>query len=597
MSKRKSSSESEDLTPKPAADPVSSPESGYTVLARRYRPGQFGELVGQEAVGRALTNALESGRVAHAYLFTGARGVGKTSTARILAKSLNCQHGTSSHPCGECENCKAIAAGEDVDVLEIDGASNRGIDEIREIRQNAQYKPTRSRFKIYIVDEVHMLTGQAFNALLKTLEEPPPHVKFIFATTEVHKIPITILSRCQRFDFLGISTNQIIQRLRELVQGEGQVVEDAALEQIARRAGGSMRDAQSLLDQLMAFGSGNLTGEHVYQLLGTAQDDRIVEVASAILSKDMKRALELVGVALDEGAQTGEFIDQLIQYWRDLMLVTYTGPENSSLTTPTRLRSTLVEQAKQVPIDSILAGLEILSAAKFKMRTGGHARMIIEATIVRLARLGDLLSLVQLTQYLASGAPAQPARPAVPASSTPAMQPKALPQNDIKKKTLDPVPVAIPQSSSEKPTSAAEIFDAIVALSPPMLATYLKQANAPAIIGPKTLAVVFKAVYNGARDYCQSPSSLARLEEFIKRVAGPDWVIRIDSVAGEADGSVLAAPRPEDRVPKYRVQREQAIKHPLVSAAMEKLDATMVDVDDGFGASPDGESGANNKES
>src|SRR5437763_15721136 len=217
----------------------------YTVLARRYRPQQFADLVGQEPVAQDLVNALKSNRVAHAYLFTGVRGVGKTSTARILAKALNCVRGPTANPCDRCEICQSIAVGEDVDVLEIDGASNRGIDEIREIRQNVQYRPSRSRYKIYIVDEVHMLTPQAFNALLKTLEEPPEHVKFIFATTEAQKIPITILSRCQRFDFAGIGTPRIVERLREIVGHEDMQADDEALELVARRAGGSMRDAQS----------------------------------------------------------------------------------------------------------------------------------------------------------------------------------------------------------------------------------------------------------------------------------------------------------------------------------------------------------------
>src|SRR5919198_2214932 len=206
-----------------APPPVEAPPAakGYTVLARRYRPQQFRDLVGQEPVAQALVNALESNRVAHAYLFTGARGVGKTSTARILAKALNCVRGPTATPCDECEICQSIASGEDVDVLEIDGASNRGIDEVREIRQNVQYRPSRTRYKIYIIDEVHMLTPPAFNALLKTLEEPPPHVKFIFATTEAQRIPVTILSRCQRFDFPGIGTPRIVERLRQVVAGEG----------------------------------------------------------------------------------------------------------------------------------------------------------------------------------------------------------------------------------------------------------------------------------------------------------------------------------------------------------------------------------------
>src|SRR6266852_5558728 len=263
---------------------VSAAGRHYKVLARRWRPQQFADLVGQEAIAQALQGAITSERVAHAYLFTGARGVGKTSTARILAKALNCRNGPTETPCDECDICKGIATGEDVDVLEIDGASNRRIDEVREIRQNVQYRPGRARYKIYIIDEVHQLTKEAFNALLKTLEEPPAHVKFIFATTEAEKIPITILSRCQRFDFAGIGTARIVERLRNIVRGEGMEAEDEALELVARRAGGSMRDAQSLLDQLLAFGGERLSSEQVHKLLGTAQDDRVVALATAVLS-------------------------------------------------------------------------------------------------------------------------------------------------------------------------------------------------------------------------------------------------------------------------------------------------------------------------
>ena len=227
----------------PDSDPHSEPSPSYVVVARRYRPQAFGELIGQEHVSQALSNAIATHRVGHAYLFTGARGVGKTLTARILAKALNCVHGPTSEPCNECDICRSISTGDDVDVLEIDGASNRGIDEIRQLRQNVNVRPSRARFKIYIIDEVHMLTREAFNALLKTLEEPPEHVKFIFCTTEATKIPITILSRCQRFDFAGISTRSIFNRLRQIVEAEGVQAEDEALEVLARRAAGSMATA------------------------------------------------------------------------------------------------------------------------------------------------------------------------------------------------------------------------------------------------------------------------------------------------------------------------------------------------------------------
>src|SRR5947209_3041293 len=230
----------------------------YLVLARKWRPQSFEDIAGQGHISRTLQNAIRTNRVAHAYLFTGVRGVGKTSAARILAKALNCENGPTTTPCDACPRCKSITAGDDVDVLEIDGASNRGIDEVREIRGNVQYRPASSRYKIYIIDEVHMLTAPAFNALLKTLEEPPPHVKFIFATTDVQKIPLTILSRCQRFDFKTIRPERIVQSLRSIVAAEKMQADDEALEIIARRAAGSMRDAQSLLDQLLAFGGDGL---------------------------------------------------------------------------------------------------------------------------------------------------------------------------------------------------------------------------------------------------------------------------------------------------------------------------------------------------
>ena len=265
--------------------------ASYTVVARRYRPQRFEDVVGQDHVVRALRNAIRLNRIAQAYLFCGTRGVGKTSMARIFAKCLNCVKGPTEEPCQVCDICQAIASGQDVDVIEIDGASNNGVEQVRELRQNAALRPSRARYKIYYIDEVHMLSTGAFNALLKTLEEPPPHVKFFFATTEANKIPITVLSRCQRYDFAGITPEVIARTLGEICAQEGVAAEPEALQVVARRAGGSLRDAQSLLDRLLASGSPRLTVEVVHGLLGTASDERLLAMLEALADHDAAAAL------------------------------------------------------------------------------------------------------------------------------------------------------------------------------------------------------------------------------------------------------------------------------------------------------------------
>ena len=373
---------------------------GYTVVARRYRPQQFAELIGQEHVAGALINALQSGRVAHAYLFTGARGVGKTSAARILAKALNCEQGTTPTPCDKCASCLAIASGHDVDVLEIDGASNNKVEEIRDLRQGVGFRPTSSRFKIYIIDEVHMLSTSAFNALLKTLEEPPEHVKFILATTEVQKIPITILSRCQRFDFAHVGPGKIFDQLKRIVEKEGHQAEDDALRLIARRAAGSMRDSQSLLDQLLAAAPGKLTAEQVSAVLGTAGDDRVIELVTAILAGDAKTALDLIAGWVERGLQVGELVEQLVEYWRALMLVSCGGPDIRELPVTPNQQEALKKHAQSIKLDGILAGLEVLTATKSRMRGSTHTQVLLEMAVVRLCRLGELLSVGELLQAL-----------------------------------------------------------------------------------------------------------------------------------------------------------------------------------------------------
>jgi len=591
------------LTPTSTSkDTPSRPEQeAYTVLARRYRPQQFQDVVGQEPVARALINALEGNRVAHAYLFTGARGVGKTSTARILAKALNCINGPTPTPCDQCERCRSIASGEDVDVLEIDGASNRGIDEIREIRQNVQYRPSRARYKIYIIDEVHMLTKDAFNALLKTLEEPPSHVKFIFATTEAQKIPLTILSRCQRFDFAGIGTPRIVERLRQVVAEEKMKADDEALELIARRATGSMRDAQSLLDQVLAFGEERLTAEHVYRLLGTAHVDRVMELAKTILERDSKEALKLLGRSVDEGLQLGELLDQLIDYWRDLMVVNCGGMDIGDLSVPSRHCDTLVRQTQTVSLDTILAGLDILGTTKARLRGSNHGRVLMEMALVRLSRLDDLVSLSQLTQWLNphDGRELKSENRGLrkqDGSKTIENRGTTVEEDRHFRSEVQIPPSSIPDPSTSVPdvqssngakelteATLGEIWPGILSQLGPMLAGNLNKAERVAISGPKTLVLTFPPRYNHERDYCQEATRVARIQDVIRKVTGQSWNIRVEAVIGEEVDTLRKAAPIERATSSYRRQRAEAGQEPLVKRAMDQLGAQIVHVDDGFG--------------
>jgi DNA polymerase-3 subunit gamma/tau len=400
------------------------PQTPYTVVARRYRPQRFEDVVGQDHVVRALRNAIRLNRIAQAYLFCGTRGVGKTSMARIFAKCLNCVKGPTEAPCQTCDICQAIASGQDVDVIEIDGASNNGVEQVRELRQNAALRPSRSRFKIYYIDEVHMLTTGAFNALLKTLEEPPPHVKFFFATTEPGKIPITVLSRCQRYDFAGITPEVIAASLSEICLREQVDAEPEALQVVARRAGGSLRDAQSLLDRLLASGTERLSVEVVHGLLGTASDERLLDLLAALADHDSAAALGLVEQGMNEGVQPAEILSGLIEFVRDAMVMA-AGAESMLLAVTPRQRPRLKQIVERWTLNSILAALQVLGEARARMRGSVHGRLLVELALVRVAQLENLAAVSTMVERLAaleSGSPVRsrsdggsPGRKPVPA--------------------------------------------------------------------------------------------------------------------------------------------------------------------------------------
>ncbi len=392
----------EDAPPRPGRTAgARTPASSYTVMARRYRPQRFEDVVGQDHVVQSLKNAIRLSRIAQAYLFCGTRGVGKTSMARIFAKCLNCVRGPTDSPCQTCDMCQGITVGQDVDVIEIDGASNNGVEQVRELRQHASLRPSRSRYKIYYIDEVHMLSTGAFNALLKTLEEPPPHVKFLFATTEPNKIPITVLSRCQRYDFAGITPEAIAGTLGEICKREGVEYEPEGLQIVARRAGGSLRDAQSLLDRLLASGSPELTVEVVHALLGTATDERLLKMLEALADHDSAAALGLLEQSAGEGVQPADLLGGLIDLIRDAMILA-AGAESMLLAISPRNRNQLKSIVDRWGLQPIMASLQILAESRARMRGSVHGRLLLETALVRVARLEELSNLSSLVERLAA---------------------------------------------------------------------------------------------------------------------------------------------------------------------------------------------------
>ena len=417
----------------------------YTVLARRYRSRTFDEVVGQEPIARTLRSAIEQNRVAHAYLFCGTRGVGKTTMARILARALNCQKGPTPDPCGKCDICESIHRGDDVDVLEIDGASNTGVEDVRVLRDNAHYRPARARFKIYYIDEVHMLSRSAFNALLKTLEEPPEHVKFIFSTTEPERLPATILSRCQRFDFRAVPTDRIAEHLAGIAKKEKVKADAEAILAIAREGRGSVRDALTLLDQVIAVGGGKVTLDAVRETVGATAGEKVLAVAGACADGDPGRALGLFGELLAAGADLGSLLEQLMRQVRDLLVVKTCGEAAELLDAFGPDPKCLAAEAAKLSVPALVACLGYLTEARSRARWAVDGRPIAELAIVRMASLADMEPLPEVVARLealeqslagASSAAAPPAsRPRAPAAPTPAA-PRPAPPADEKKKAL-----------------------------------------------------------------------------------------------------------------------------------------------------------------
>lgn len=414
----------------------------YQVFARKYRPQSFEEVLGQDAVVRTLRNAVKGGRLAHAYLFVGPRGVGKTSTARIFAKALNCVEGPTEHPCGKCDACLEIAAGNSLDVLEIDGASNNGVDQVRELRENVRFLPARGKFRIYLIDEVHMLSTAAFNALLKTLEEPPEHVKFLFATTEAHKLPATIVSRCQRFDLQPIRDDVVARHLLAIAKQEKVKLDPAAAEVIARAAEGGMRDAESMLDQVVSFCGDKVGEEDVLSIFGFASASDVAALAGCILDGDAAGALDLIAAQSEAGRDLGRILSDLLALSRDLLVAEVTGNDP-----PGRRGQMLAALRGKHPPRRLTELLEVLSAAEAGLRFSTDKKLPLEIAVIKSIQLlhtADLDEVLDTLRVLRGGQPLPAARAAVPVA------PVAAPRQTR----------AVPAAKKEEPPATARVAEA-----------------------------------------------------------------------------------------------------------------------------------------
>ena len=432
----------------------------YRVFARKYRPQRFEEVVGQEHITRTLQNAIKGNRLAQAYLFVGPRGVGKTSTARILAKALNCEKGPTDNPCGVCDACLEIAEGRSLDVLEIDGASNNSVESIRTLRENAAYAPARGPYKVYLIDEVHMLTTAAFNALLKTLEEPPEHVKFLFATTEAQKVPATILSRCQRFDLRRLTPELIATHLLFIAKSEEIELEPAAAEAIARGADGALRDAESMLDQVVAFCGTTISAADVHTVFGFTPRETILQLGQALLERDTHTALSLIKTQSEAGKDLSRLLSDLVGLLRDILISKVHPPEQSTAES---------ELGATIPQEKLLLLLDHFGEAEGRLRWTSDKKLQLDVTLIKGVHLLEEVSLSDLLDVLSAmraGAPVpelpktpRPIKPATPSTSSPSqalpLTPKAISPNSDLPTYSSPPPA--PQAIAPAPEAASQI--------------------------------------------------------------------------------------------------------------------------------------------
>jgi DNA polymerase III subunit gamma/tau len=562
----------------------------YQVFARKYRPQTFDDIVGQTHVTRTLRNAVEQNRLAHAYLFVGPRGTGKTSTARILAKALNCVTGPTVTPCGVCDSCKEITGGNSLDVLEIDGASNNGVEQVRELRDNVRYAPSKGKFKIYIIDEVHMLSSAAFNALLKTLEEPPPHVKFVFATTEPQKVLPTILSRCQRFDLHRIPANLIAQHLQLIAGKEKITLDPAAAHAIAKGADGGLRDAESMLDQLVSFCGEKIVEADVLNVFGFTSEQTVANFTDKILRGETPAALELLHSEADSGKDMMKLMSDLISYLRDL-LVGKVKPEALAEDLNPDLQKSLEAQAALIETDRLLELIDQFAAAEGRMKWAPNKRLHFEVAVIKAIQTLNQVTLNDVIENLAALRNGEPARPiTAPARSeprrpTPAPAPAKIEvprvaeqaqQRETKPREEPRTTPAAESKTIDPETAWGKVVEQVRARRP-LIRPWLDSAKVLGVEG-RFLLVGFPPEQKTAMESVASPRTREFLEALLKEVGGPDLNIKFlpkEGLPVVSPPEIPVAPAPQKQ------QTQEAFKDdPLIREALEIFQGEIKTVND-----------------
>ena len=569
----------------------------YQVIARKYRPQRFSEVVGQEHVTQTLGNAIASGRIAHAYLFSGPRGTGKTTIARIFAKCLNATDGPTVDFKDDDERCIEITEGRALDVLEIDGASNNGVEQVRELRDTAPYAPASCRFKIYIIDEVHMLSTAAFNALLKTLEEPPAHVKFIFATTEPEKVLPTILSRCQRFDLRRISVAKIVEHLTHIAKQEKVTIEPAALQAIARGADGGMRDAESTLDQLISFCGGKITEADVLSMFGLTSQAQIISLANAILKGEAEPALRELHELTSGGKELRRLVGDLLNHFRNLMVYQVSKGDVALLEISEAEQSALAEQAKLADAAAASRILEVFAECEYQLRGAASRKILVEVSIMKAIDAASAMSLNDVLDHLqqlrAEGGPAP-----VPSANSPAPKqaakakiekPAATKQESVAQPAVAPTPTPAPSAA---PTGGPALWASLMDCLGPFVKGNFAEAHLDSVESG-VLSIGFPPGQENALELANNPKTLKALKakmaelgqdvrevRLVNAATPANWVAPAPVVKEEAAPHSTDAPaeKPKPKPSKGPVDMDEFKNDPLIKKALEVFKGHIVDV-------------------